>query len=182
MTPDEKNVLSKAQKVNRWNAQKLYYCVGKKTQRKWTVKRGEVYFVDLGENIGSEENKIRPSVVIQSNSYNFKSPVFTIAIISSSSLTIPDIQIPIIGTYLFRDENGDDKKLSGAIDLGQIKTIGKERIVSKKICELSLEMNEIDYKLLNVLGLSSIMKKKDNLINSLKGKVEYLKNSKAEEH
>ena len=40
--------------------------------------------MDLGENIGSEENKIRPVVVIQSNAYNFKSPVFTVAIISSS--------------------------------------------------------------------------------------------------
>ena len=36
----------------------LYYNIGKKSQRKWTVKRGEVYFADLGENIGSEENKI----------------------------------------------------------------------------------------------------------------------------
>ena len=80
-----------------------------KNQRKWTVKRGEVYFVDLGENIGSEENKIRPVVVIQSNSYNFNSPVFTCAIISSSELTIEDIQIPITGEYSFKDENGITK-------------------------------------------------------------------------
>ena len=73
MTQDEKNVLIKSQRINRWSAQKLYYNIGKKRQRKWTVKRGEVYFVDLGENIGSEENKIRPVVVIQSNAYNFKS-------------------------------------------------------------------------------------------------------------
>ena len=57
---------------------KIILYIGKKRQRKWTVKRGEVYFVDLGENIGSEENKIRPVVVIQSNAYNFKSPVFTV--------------------------------------------------------------------------------------------------------
>ncbi len=31
------------------------------------VKMGEVYFVDLGENIGSQENKIRPGAVLQSN-------------------------------------------------------------------------------------------------------------------
>lgn len=175
MTQEEKDVLTKSQKINRWNAQKLYYSVGKKCQQKWTVKRGEVYFVDLGENIGSEENKIRPVVVIQSNSYNFNSPVFTIAIISSSNLTIPDIQIPIKGIYPFVDENGIKKNLSGAIDLGQIKTIGKERIVSKKVCDLTVEMPEIDQKLLNVLGLSSIMKKKENIIHSLSGKVDYLK-------
>lgn len=33
----------------------------------------------------------------------------------------------------------------------------------------------LDIKLLNVLGLSSIIKKKDNLIQSLTGKVDYLK-------
>lgn len=59
--------------------------------------------------------------------------------------------------------------------LGQIKTIGKERIVSKKVCDLSAEMKDVDTKLLNILGLSSIIKKKDNLIQSLNGKVEYLK-------
>ena len=160
VTQEEKSVLVKSQKISRWNAQKLYYNIGKKSQRKWTVKRGEVYFADLGENIGSEENKIRPVVVLQSNAYNFHSPVFTVAIISSSTLTIPDIQIPITGKYPFVDENGTTKNLCGAIDLGQIKTIGKERIVSKKVCDLSVEMKEVDIKLLNVLGLSSIIKKK----------------------
>lgn len=96
-------------------------------------------------------------------------------IISSSTLTIPDIQIPITGKYPFVDENGATKNLCGAIDLGQIKTIGKERIVSKKICDLSAEMKDVDIKLLNVLGLSSIIKKKDNLIQSLTGKIDYLK-------
>lgn len=175
MTQDEKNVLTKSQKINRWNAQKLFYNVGRKNQRAWTVKRGEVYFVDLGENIGSEENKIRPVVVIQSNAYNFKSPVFTVAIISSSSLTIPDIQIPITGTYSFTDENGVNKNLCGAVDLGQIKTVAKERIVSTKVCDLLDEMEEIDSKLLNILGIGNIIKKRDNVIESLNGKVEYLK-------
>lgn len=131
--------------------------------------------MDLGENVGSEENKIRPVVVLQSNAYNFHSPVFTVAIIFSSTLTIQDIKIPITGKYPFVDENGITKNLCGAIDLGQIKTIGKGRIVSKKVCDLSAEMKDVDIKLLNVLGLSSIIKKKDNLIQSLNGKVEYLK-------
>ena len=133
MTPEEKTVMTKAQHISRWNAQKLYYSTGKQYQRKWTVKRGEVYFVDLGENIGSEENKLRPVVVLQSDAYNFKSPVFTCAIISSSAMTIPDIQVPIFGTYPYKDENGVNKFLVGSVDLGQIKTVGKERIVNGKI-------------------------------------------------
>ena len=175
MTSEEKTILVKAQRINNWYAQKLYYSVGRQYQRKWTVKRGEIYFVDLGENVGSEENKIRPVVVLQADSYNFKSPVFTCAIISSSPLTIPDIQIPIQETYSYRDENGVKKYLVGNIDLGQIKTVGKERIVNNKVCTLKSEIKEIDKKLLNVLGLFSIINSKENTIKSLKGKIEYLK-------
>lgn len=176
MNTDEKAVLGKAQSINHWSAQKLYYCVGKKRQRSWTVKRGEVYFVDLGENVGSEENKLRPVVVLQSNAYNFKSPVFTCAIISTSTMTIPDIQIPLTGTYPYVDNKGDARTLSGTIDLGQIKTLGKERIVSHKICDLSSsEMNDVDSKIFNALGLSSVINTKDNTIKSLEGKIEYLK-------
>ncbi len=175
MNTDETKVLQKSQRINSWGCQKLYYSIGKTHQRKWTVKRNEVYFVDLGENIGSEENKIRPVVVLQANSYNFSSPVFTCAIISTSQLTISDIQIPITGIYTYT-ENGVNKQLSGTIDLGQIKTIGKERIVSKKICTLSNEIDDINSKLLNIFGLSEIMRKRDNIISSLTGRCQYYKN------
>lgn len=36
-------------------------------------------------------------------------------------------------------------------------------------------MRHVDEKLLNALGLSNLIISRDNLINSLKGKVEYLK-------
>lgn len=176
MTQDEKNLLQKSQRLNSWICQKLYYCIGKSHQRNWTVKRGEVYFVDLGENICSEENKLRPIVVLQANAYNFKSPVFTGAIISNSKVTLPDIQIPIRNNYPYKDEKGSTKVLSGAIDLGQIKTIAKERIVSGKVCLLTDEMDDVDIKLLNVLGIKSMLSKRDNIIASLNGKIEYLKN------
>lgn len=176
MNPEERMLLGKSQAISHWSSQKLYYHVGKKYQRSWTVKRGEVYFVDLGENVGSEENKLRPVVVLQANAYNFVSPVFTCAIVSTSSMTIPDIQVSISGTYPYTDNKGVTRNLSGTVDLGQIKTIGKERIVSKKICRLSAtEMRDIDLKLFNVVGLSGVINAKDNTIKSLEGKIEYLK-------
>ena len=101
--------------------------------------------------------------------------VFTCAIISSSALTIPDIQVPITDTYSYKDENGVNKILVGSVDLGQIKTVGKERIVNSKICMLKQEIQEIDRKLLNALGLSIIIKSKENTIKSLQGKIEYMK-------
>lgn len=176
MTPDERAVMQQSQRYSNWLSQKIYYSIVKKLQRSWTVKRGEVYFVDLGQNVGSEENKIRPVVVLQANAYNFKSPVFTCAIISSSPVTIPDVQVPITGTYTYNDEHGTQKALNGAIDLGQIKTIAKERIVTRKICTLVNEMTDVDVKLLNVFGLKPLLTKKDNTIQSLQGKVNFLTN------
>ena len=92
-----------------------------------------------------------------------------------STITIPDIQVPITGAYPYKDENGVNKILVGSVDLGQIKTVGKERIVNSKICMLRQEIQEIDRKLLNALGLSSIIKSKENTIKSLQGKIEYMK-------
>lgn len=41
---------------------------------------------------------------------------------------------------------------------------------------LKEEIPEIDRKLLNVFGLSRIIRAKENVIKSLQGKIEYLKN------
>lgn len=114
-------------------------------------------------------------MVLQADAYNFKSPVFTCAIISSSTLTIPDIQVSIKEIYSYKDENGVEKNLTGSVDLGQIKTVGKERIMNSKICTLKSELQEIDLKLLNIFGLSGIIRAKENTIKSLQGKIEYMK-------
>lgn len=173
MNQETVELLQKAQRLLQWNTKKIYYNNFKKYQRKWPVKRGEVCFIDLGENVGSEENKLRPCVVLQSDAYNFTSPVFTCAIISNSPLTIPDIQVPITGNYTYIDEKKSSRLLSGVIDLGQVKTIAKERIVNN-IGLLKGEMQEVDQKLFNAFGLTSIIVKKDNIIKSLEGKIKYL--------
>ena len=176
MTQGERAILQYAQSLDHWVAQKTYYHTACKNKRVMVVKRGEVYFADLGLNIGSEENKIRPVVVIQADSYNFSSPVFIGAIISSSGITIPDIQVPITGNYPYTDEKGNTRSLSGAIDLGQIRTIAKERIVTNKICDLSVaELKEVGEKIYNIFGLVNEIKKRDNIIASLQGKIEYYK-------
>ena len=167
--------LGKVQKYLDWTKQKIYYHTAKQYQRKWTFKKGEVYFIDLGENIGSEENKKRPCVILSASSHGFSSPVITCSVLSTSQITIPDIQVQIVGNYLYTDENGNSKKLSGAIDLGHIITVAKERVVSKKICLLNKELNEIDEKLMNYLGLKPLLNKRDNVISSLEGKINYLK-------
>lgn len=175
MNAIEKMIIKKSQRISSWHTQKLYYNTARVHQRKWTVKKGEVYFVDLGENIGSEENKIRPVVVV-SNGLTAKSPVFICAVISTSTISHQNIQVPITGNYPYVNNKGVNTVLSGAVDLGQIRSVAKERIVSKKICTLTHELPDIDRKIMYVLGLNKSIAKKERYISSLEGKIEYLKN------
>jgi len=48
------------------------------------ITRGQVWLVDLGENVGSEQSGIRPALVIQNNVGNKYSPIFTICPLTSS--------------------------------------------------------------------------------------------------
>jgi len=175
MNPNEKKIIQKSQSISIWHTQKLYFSTARSHQRAWTVKRGEVYFVDLGENIGSEQNGRRPVVAISSGMVA-KSPVFICAIISTSTISQQNIQVPISGTYPYKDHKGRSRVLTGAVDLGQIRTVAKERIVSHKICSLKVEMPEIDKKIASVLGLHNYISKRDNVILSLQGKVNFLQN------
>ncbi|MCL1819411.1 MAG: type II toxin-antitoxin system PemK/MazF family toxin [Oscillospiraceae bacterium] len=169
MTDIENKIYSKCQRLSNWNSQKIYYHFNRTDRRSWSVKRGEVYYVDFGENIGSEQSKARPCVVVQSDAFGFSAATFICAIISDSGRIIPDIHVPITGTYYYK-ENGVQVQLGGAIDLGHIRTIAKERILFK-ICTLTDEIPSIDKKLLNTFGLSKMMEKKDNRISFLEKRV-----------
>lgn len=173
MTDNENKILTKSQRLSNWNSVQMRYEFKKSNQRKWTVKRGEVYYVDFGENIGSEQNKARPCVVIQSDAFNFSAATFIGAIISDSGRIIPDIHVPIIGSYYYKDVNKIQVRLEGAIDFGQIKTVAKERILFK-IGVLKDEIHTIDEKLLSIFGLLGVMKGKDNRISFLENRVKSL--------
>ena len=174
-TPEEKNILDKTNNLNEWNSQKFKYHFHESDRQKLEAKRGEVYFADLGENIGCETNKIRPVVIISNNNLGIKSGTCICAIITTSTPKIINNYVPIKNTYNYKYK-GKTEKLKGYVNLTQIRTIAKERLVDEHpICTLTTEMNEIDLKLIQILELTNIIKKKDNEISSLKGKVEYLK-------
>lgn len=49
----------------------------------WRKEKGEIFWCDLGENIGRETNKKRPVVVLSSSDRNKRMPNVTIAPITS---------------------------------------------------------------------------------------------------
>lgn len=47
------------------------------------IKRGEIYYADLGMRIGSEQNGTRPVLIIQNDTGNFHSPTVIVAVLTS---------------------------------------------------------------------------------------------------
>lgn len=52
-------------------------------KEKWTYRRGDIYLVDLGATIGSEQGGCRPVLLIQNDIGNHYGPTLIVAPISS---------------------------------------------------------------------------------------------------
>lgn len=111
------------------------------------VKRGEIYYADLGETIGAEQSGLRPVIIVQNDKGNKHSPtVIVLAITSQSNKTSipPHLKIPKEITELTKD----------SIILGeQIRTIDKQRL-KQRIAKLPEEyMKQVDEKIKISLNL-----------------------------
>lgn len=105
------------------------------------LKRGDVYYVDVGDSIGREETFNRPGVVITSDFGIKNSPVVTVVLVSSSSR---DMSVNAKLTSLSR--------ASWAMG-NQVKTIDKSRL-ENFICHLTAaEMQAVDEAVQIALGL-----------------------------
>lgn len=47
------------------------------------VRRGDIFYADMGENVGSEQNGMRPVLVLQNDVGNEHSPTIIIAVLTS---------------------------------------------------------------------------------------------------
>ena len=88
-------------------------------------KRGEIWTCQLGKNIGSEEDKIRPVIIIQNNTGNEKGPTTIIVPISNRP--------PKIATHIKLRRNDyigleEDTEITGTVMCEQIRVIAKSRL------------------------------------------------------
>jgi mRNA interferase MazF len=89
------------------------------------VKRGEIYYADLSPVVGSEQDGIRPILIIQNNKGNKYSPtVIGIAITSKEKNNLPT-HIKIVDEYKY----GLPK--NSVILVEQIRTLDKSRLKEK---------------------------------------------------
>jgi len=122
----------------------------KKKTHSLVVKRGDVFFADLGDkstgNRGSEQSGIRPVVILQNDVGNRFSRTVIVASITSQ------IQKASLPTHV---EAGvkDGLKRDSVILLEQIRTIDKERL-SDLIAHLEGDvMSKVDKAMMISLGL-----------------------------
>lgn len=113
------------------------------------VRRGEIYFADMGEGIGSEQNGIRPVLVLQNDVGNKYSPTTIVALITSIS---KKMNLPV--HYEIRKETSNLPQDSVVL-LEQIRTIDKQRLL-KKVSNLNdNQMETINRKILISLGMTT---------------------------
>lgn len=89
-------------------------------------RRGEIWTCQLGKNIGSEENKIRPVIIIQNNTGNEKSPTTIIVPISNRPKKIA-VHIRLRNTD-YNLAQGETEFITGTILCEQIKIVSKARL------------------------------------------------------
>ncbi len=86
------------------------------------VKRGDIFYIDLGEDvIGSEQGGLRPCVIIQNPAGNLYSPTVIVAIITSQLKNLNQPTHVVLG-----QECGLSK--TSMIELEQVKTVDKRRL------------------------------------------------------
>ena len=92
------------------------------------VRRGEIYYADLTPAKGSEQDGVRPVLILQNEIGNHYAPTTIVAIISTKSRTHP------LPTHVQISGNG--LRVVSTIKLEHIRTIDKSRLL-KRIGRLS---------------------------------------------
>lgn len=96
------------------------------------IKRGDVLYADLGPVIGSEQDGIRPVLVLQNDIGNKYSPTVIVAPITTKFTK------SLIPTHILIQKKNSGLRQDSIVLIEQIRTIDKARII-KKVGHLSKE-------------------------------------------
>jgi mRNA interferase MazF len=111
------------------------------------IKRGDVYYADLDPVKKYETGKTRPVVVIQNDIGNMYSPTTIVAIITEYSEK--KASYPICVTI----KKGKGLRKDSIVNLSQIRTIDKKRLIAPRITKLSDNViKKVDEAIMSSLG------------------------------
>ena len=140
-----------------------------------SIRRGDIFFADLGENnIGSEQSGKRPVIIIQNDMGNKFSPTVIVAVLTSR-LTKKDMP-----THMKLSSNKYNLAKDSIILLEQQKTIDKNRLFKYIDSIRTEDVPELDKKIAisNGTYYSNIAKTKATEIAILDRVITQLKNIK----
>lgn len=111
------------------------------------VRRGDIYTLDYGNPIGSEQGGRRPALIIQNDSGNLNSSTTIVAAITSNLNRQYPFQVRILAS-----ESGLPK--DSVVMLEQLLTVSKSRLINKAGHLTATKMIEVDNAIRISLGLS----------------------------
>lgn len=169
-TEDKKKLIS----LLNWSNRALELSVLERIEKRFIkAKKGEVWSVDLGDNVGTEINNVRPCIIVKDSMENF--PLVTLCPVTNNSHIFLPSQIAV-------NDLGLEGILTGTTKTEQIRTVSKGRL-GKKICDLSenaiidldmILLRNFDYDERIVKIMEILMKnpdKLDSITHSLKSLV-----------
>lgn len=162
--------LDKIQLMLDWIKTKLFLYTKVDSAQRRVVKRGHVYWCYFGVNIGAEQGKLRPCVVLQNMNGNRNSSNTIVAPITHTHSNL-NVVVPIANKY---DQDGQ-LILDGFALLGNVITVSKARL-GDEITQLTpSEMEDINIALAKSIDLfwkfekyERIIADKDEYISKLK--------------
>lgn len=99
------------------------------------IQRGDIYFCDFAPVVGSEQNGLRPAVIIQNNVGNHYSPTTIVAPLTTRTKRKLPTHVTVTNNCL---------KETSIILLEQIRTIDKSRLRTYLGQLNKTEMNSVD--------------------------------------
>ncbi len=112
------------------------------------IKKGDIFWVDFGVPLGSEQGGQRPALIIQNDVGNQHSETTIVAAITS---TIYDIKYPFHVEILVKDSGLPS---NSTIKLEQIRTISKIRLIGKASTLSADKLKEVDKALKYSLSIT----------------------------
>ena len=118
------------------------------------IERGDIYYADLGQGVGSEQYGTRPVLVIQNDMGNKHSPTVIVAAITSR------LDKTMLPTHVCISSQESGLPLRSIVLLEQIKTVDKARL-TQRVGSLDVNvMERIDHAICVSVGILSPQKKR----------------------
>lgn len=136
-TLGEKEIKELKSKFNQDIHRKVTQTIKEKERVNLWPRRGEIWSVDLGKNVGSEIEGVRPCLVIQSDPFNKTSPLVMVYPINNPTKVYPN-HVHLTSDLIKSSESG----ISGYVITEQPKSLSKG-CFGRKIGELKEEIVDL---------------------------------------